>query len=155
VIIPELDFEIPPRQTRGAEINTVEGLLMTSADNLQLGQPDRYVDNPDVARRVQEVIDTLRELANGERFPFTIVVDDPSGNSIIQVCICLIMPCLFSGFLNLPFCQNIFAPAKDPFVKVSHYPRSADQNRALGLSADLDEAADQGLFRTFFNVFIC
>ena len=41
--MPEIEFEIPPRPSRGAEINTVEGFLVNSADNLQLGQPDRYV----------------------------------------------------------------------------------------------------------------
>jgi hypothetical protein len=43
VFVPEIEFEIPPRPSRGAEINTVEGFLVNSADNLQLGQPDRYV----------------------------------------------------------------------------------------------------------------
>jgi C4-type Zn-finger protein len=37
-----------------------------------------------VARKVQEVIDALRAMAEGDRFPFTLIIDDPSGNSLIQ-----------------------------------------------------------------------
>lgn len=44
---------------------------------------------------------------------FTIIIDDPAGNSYIE---------------------NPFAPASDPNMKISHYKRSAEQNFAIGLN---------------------
>lgn len=47
------------------------------------------------------------------RAPFTVVVDDPSGNSHVQ---------------------NPLAPQEDPAMIVEHYERTREQNLALGMS---------------------
>ena len=42
VCIPELDFEIPPSTDKGS-VTTIEGILMTAAEELEKGQPVRKV----------------------------------------------------------------------------------------------------------------
>eukprot|EP00455_Lapot_gusevi_P015858 TRINITY_DN1808_c0_g5_i1.p1 TRINITY_DN1808_c0_g5~~TRINITY_DN1808_c0_g5_i1.p1 ORF type:complete len:574 (-),score=198.33 TRINITY_DN1808_c0_g5_i1:61-1782(-) len=122
IIIPDIEFEIPPRQTRGAEINTVEGFITNAADNLSLDQPARFEVAPEIAQKIQVVIDQLREFAEAKT-PFTFVLDDPSGNSFIQ---------------------NPFAPAKDPFLRQNTYPRTREQDTMLGLAEDNTETPAEG-----------
>ena len=70
---------------------------------------------PEIGIKVAEIILQLSKMASGEILPFTIQLDDPSGNSFIQ---------------------NPFAPTKDPQLKVGHYRRSPEQDLALGLQPD-------------------
>jgi zinc finger protein len=109
--IRELEFEIPPKTQKG-EITTIEGVLRVAAKNLSHMQPLRYIETPDVAKRVQDIIDQLTAMADGERLPFTIALDDPAGNSFIE---------------------NPFVPHADPEMKLSYYFRTPDQDIALGL----------------------
>lgn len=119
VRIRELDFEIPPMTQKG-EISTIEGILRTAAKNLSMYQAERMAAAPEVGAKVAEIILSLSRMASGDFLPFTLVVDDPAGNS---------------------FVENIFAPTADPNMTYKHYFRSAAQDEALGLQAD------KGLFR--------
>jgi len=131
VLIPSLQFEIPAHTQRGC-LNTVEGMIRNAADNLSADQDYRRQACPDVAEKVQVVIDKLRALVaplgeDGEHapspFPFVLVVDDPAGNSFIE---------------------NPLAPAADPHLDVAKYKRSKEQNEELCLNDTEDlEAAEE------------
>jgi zinc finger protein len=111
VRIPEIDFEIPP-QTQKGEITTLEGILMGAAKNLGMYQRERLVENPEVGLKVAEIIMKLTQMAGGDLLPFILQVDDPAGNSFIE---------------------NPQAPTPDPRMKISSYPRTDEQDLALGL----------------------
>ena len=114
IIIKELEFEIPPAPDRGAEVNTVEGFLQNAAESLGYLQKERFEQQPEVAEKIQVVIEKLKNLQ-----VFTFIIDDPTGNS---------------------FLQNPFAPAKDPFATIEYYKRTPEQNVSVGLSADYQES---------------
>ena len=75
VLVPDLELEIPAATQRGV-VTTVEGVLTRAADELAALQPQRLVADADVGRKVQRVIDSLRDRAAGDGFPFQLVVDD-------------------------------------------------------------------------------
>ena len=83
VLVPDLELEIPAATQRGV-VTTVEGVLTRAADELAALQPQRLVADADVGRKVQRVIDSLRDRAAGDGFPFQLIVDDPAGNSFVQ-----------------------------------------------------------------------
>jgi len=111
--IPELDFEIPPNEKRG-DINTVEGILMNVADSLQAGQPNRELADPDIAAKIQSVIDRVRRFASGEE-SFTFVLEDLAGNS---------------------FLENPHAPNPDPRVNIKHFERTREQTESMGFAVE-------------------
>lgn len=127
VLIPYLDFEIPPGTQRGS-ITTVEGIIRTAAEKLQAVQPERLrLGDVDNFHRCHVVIEALRRIVgidasdpddddNHEEhvriFPFDIVLDDPAGNSFIE---------------------NLHAPSRDPQLTLETYFRSPTQDMALGL----------------------
>ncbi|CAM9235745.1 unnamed protein product [Ascophyllum nodosum] len=112
VTFVELELEIPSRQS--GEITTVEGLLRTSAERLGEAQDLRIEKSPEVGAKVAEVITKLTLMSAGVdgEFPFTMVVDDPSGNS---------------------FVENPSAPNKDTALKTTNYVRRAEQDLSIGL----------------------
>lgn len=118
----ELEFEIPP-QSRG-EVTTVEGLLRTSAERLGEAQDLRMERSPEVGAQIAGVIARLALMSAGvdSEFPFTMVVDDPSGNS---------------------FVENPSAPNKDPALTTAYYVRTATQDMSLGLQPS-QEAIESG-----------
>ncbi len=120
ICIPELDFEIPPITQKGT-LNTIEGFLAQTIEGLRAAQPERYLENPDVARKVESFIEKLEQCKDGE-MKFTFIIDDPSGNSFIE---------------------NIHAPNPDPHLMVTHYERSREQNQALGISDALQESEQE------------
>lgn len=109
--LPDIEFEIPAKTQKG-EISTIEGFLKTAAKNLSLFQPARKIQMPEVAAKVQTVIDSLEAMATGARLPFRLLLDDPSGNSYIE---------------------NPAAPVKDPNMNTKYYFRTPDQDVSLGL----------------------
>jgi zinc finger protein len=116
VFIKDLDFEIPPNTQKGS-INTIEGLLKRAANDLDAYQPLRRIQVPEVAEKLDLVINRLNEMANGEYLPFTMSINDPAGNSFIE---------------------NPLAPQNDPQLTYTTYHRTADQDRAIGLDPAKD-----------------
>uniref|UniRef100_A0A8C7JVM8 Zinc finger protein 259 n=1 Tax=Oncorhynchus kisutch TaxID=8019 RepID=A0A8C7JVM8_ONCKI len=106
--IPELDFEIPPYTQKGS-LSTIEGLIDRAVAGLEQDQQLRNATAPEVAVKIDEFIDKLKKLKEGV---FTLVIDDPSGNS---------------------FVENPFAPQKDEALSVSHYKRTPQQDAQLGI----------------------
>uniref|UniRef100_A0A8D1HC07 Zinc finger protein 259 n=1 Tax=Sus scrofa TaxID=9823 RepID=A0A8D1HC07_PIG len=108
--IPELDFEIPAFSQKGA-LTTVEGLISRAISGLEQDQPTRRANEEAVAERIDKFIVKLKELKQVAS-PFTLVIDDPSGNS---------------------FVENPHAPQKDESLEITRYSRTLQQEEMLGL----------------------
>eukprot|EP01119_Soliformovum_irregulare_P009856 TRINITY_DN2372_c0_g1_i1.p1 TRINITY_DN2372_c0_g1~~TRINITY_DN2372_c0_g1_i1.p1 ORF type:complete len:488 (+),score=147.16 TRINITY_DN2372_c0_g1_i1:97-1464(+) len=119
--IPELDFEIPSITQKG-QLNTIEGFLMQSHEAISAGQDARREIDPETTKRIDEFLERLDKCRQGD-MPFTVVLDDPAGNSYIE---------------------NPHAPKEDPKMKVEHYKRTDEQNWSIGLQSD-ETAEDQAL----------
>ncbi|KAH7823952.1 putative zinc finger protein [Monocercomonoides exilis] len=123
VSIPELDFEVPANTGRKGDINTVEGIVRSIAEQLEELQPLRRIQQPEVAAQLDAFIEKVKNLLE-RKTPFTLIIDDPSGNS---------------------FVQNPQAPKPDPKIKSSVYVRSKEQNEFLGINIgeELEAAGTQ------------
>ncbi|KAM0740534.1 hypothetical protein ACQRIT_005718 [Beauveria bassiana] len=108
----ELDLEIPAGR---GQLTNIEGLLSTVLDDLEIGQEARKEQAPEVHTKIAEIITKGRAMLAGESFPFRVYVDDPAGNSFIA-------PDLKDGVGKW---------------EKREYPRTSEQNAALGL-ADSD-----------------
>lgn len=86
---------------------------MKSIEGLSQDQPARAISTPEVYEKVRNVISTLNSWLENETVHFTVVLDDPAGNSYIE------NPC---------------APAHDPKMTIKHYNRTPEQNLAIGLN---------------------
>ena len=106
--VEDIDLEIP--QGRG-QLTNVEGVLSMVAEDLAQKQSERKEVMPEVYEKIQGVIETLKEMAAGNKTPFKITVDDPAGNSSIE--------------------PSISDTAAKYFRH--EFPRSPEQNAALGL----------------------
>ncbi|XP_052615109.1 zinc finger protein ZPR1 [Peromyscus californicus insignis] len=114
--IPELDFEIPAFSQKGA-LTTVEGLISRAISGLEQDQPTRRAMEHAVAERIDVFIGKLKDLKQVAS-PFTLIIDDPSGNS---------------------FVENPHAPQKDDALVITHYNRTPQQAEMLGLQAEASE----------------
>ncbi|KAJ3038158.1 hypothetical protein HDV00_000958 [Rhizophlyctis rosea] len=112
----ELDFEIPPATQRGV-LTTVEGLISRAIEGLSQQQPLRKAMDENLYNQIEAVISTLNSYAEGTT-AFTLVVDDPAGNSYIE---------------------SLTAPDDDPKIHVKRYRRTKEQWEALGLQPELEE----------------
>ncbi|KAJ4983719.1 ZPR1 zinc-finger domain-containing protein [Stagonosporopsis vannaccii] len=106
--VEDIDLEIPPGR---GQLTNVEGILSMVAQDLEQKQDERREKMPEVAPQIQKVIDTLKEMAAGEKLPFKVTIDDPAGNSSIEP-------------------PNQLSAGK---YSRHEYARSAAQNEALGL----------------------
>ncbi|KAH6615319.1 ZPR1 zinc-finger domain-containing protein [Boeremia exigua] len=106
--VEDIDLEIP--RGRG-QLTNIEGILSMVAQDLEQKQDERREKMPEVAPQIQNVIDTLKAMAAGEKMPFKVTIDDPAGNSSIEP-------------------PNQLSAGK---YSRHEYARSAAQNEALGL----------------------
>eukprot|EP01121_Diplochlamys_sp_Union-15-3_P003040 TRINITY_DN12875_c0_g1_i1.p1 TRINITY_DN12875_c0_g1~~TRINITY_DN12875_c0_g1_i1.p1 ORF type:complete len:632 (-),score=69.16 TRINITY_DN12875_c0_g1_i1:171-2066(-) len=113
ILIPELEFEIPPNTKRG-DINTVEGVLTNIADSLSAEQANREIQEPEKAQKIQVIIDKFRSMASGSS-SFTLILDDLAGNS---------------------FLENPMAPSKDERAAYTYYARTREQTIELGYAVE-------------------
>ncbi|KAH9839907.1 zf-ZPR1-domain-containing protein [Rhodofomes roseus] len=141
--IPEFELTIPA--SRG-QLTTIEGLIRDTVTDLSADQPLRRIENEAVYQKIQTIIDGLKEVladhedeadedATGEvklpkkasekdapMRPFTVRLDDPSGNSFIE----------FNGSMA------------DPKWNMRTYHRTRQQNIDLGLINPDEPEAPQG-----------
>jgi len=122
IIIPDLEFEIPPSTQRGT-LNTLEGFLTSAISHLKDQQPARKSLDPIAAEGIDVFLQKLERLKNRE-VSFTFIVDDPAGNSFIEKYV-----------------------EDDSKLKFSYYKRTAEQNEALGLTSEINEE-EEDLKRT-------
>ena len=116
VRLPELEFEIPHSTQKGV-LSTIEGILSTAKDALLEHQDARREADPTLATKLDSFIAELTLCVAGLKFPFTFVLDDPSGNSHIQ---------------------NPAAPREYEHRTLKYYVRSAEQNCLVGLGVEND-----------------
>lgn len=91
VSIPELELELQ-HGTLGGMFTTVEGLLQKIVQKLLESNPfavgdsstNNHSSDHTARERFGDFIDTLKDCAKGRRFPFTILLRDPLGNSFIS-----------------------------------------------------------------------
>ncbi|KAF9187802.1 nucleolar zinc-finger protein [Haplosporangium sp. Z 767] len=114
VKIPEIDFEIPAQR---GHLTTIEGLLSTVMDDLSSDQPVRKHMDEALYLQIEEVLKKLQDCIDN-KIPFTIILDDPAGNSYIE---------------------SLDAPKLDDKLDLSVYMRTRAQERAMGLSVPQDE----------------
>ncbi|XP_045106937.1 zinc finger protein ZPR1-like [Portunus trituberculatus] len=120
VCIPEVELEIPPNKEKG-EVTTVEGILRRTMEGLNQDQSARRLEDPDTALRIENFIDEIeRLLTPGQHF--TIIIDDPTGNS---------------------FLENPKAPKEDPQLKRTVYKRTKEQNEILGIADEEEEDVEE------------
>jgi zinc finger protein len=110
----ELDIEVPAGR---GQLTNVEGLLSMILEDLELQQPARKEQIPEVWAKIEEIISKGRKMLAGESFPFRVMLDDPAGNSWIE------------------------PDQKDGVGKWSkvEYARTAEQNEAVGLGGSEEE----------------
>lgn len=126
VKIAELELEIAPKGQKG-EISTVEGILQRTVAGLEQDQPVRRHLDPEGAEQIDEFVSRIQTVLRLGQ-PFTLEIDDPSGNSFIE---------------------NPNAPDPDPGRVVENYERNSEQNHLLGLYTpeELQTAEDPVLHR--------
>ncbi|GJJ69298.1 zinc finger protein [Entomortierella parvispora] len=117
VKIPEIDFEIPAQR---GHLTTVEGLLSTVLDDLQSDQPVRKHLDEALYHQIEDVIQKLQDCIDNKT-PFTIILDDPAGNSYIE---------------------SLSAPDLDDKLDLSVYMRTRAQERAMGLSVPEEQEGE-------------
>ncbi|KNG51342.1 zinc finger protein zpr1 [Stemphylium lycopersici] len=113
--IEDIDLEIPPGR---GQLTNVEGILGMVAQDLEQKQDERKELVPEMYEQLQGVINTLKQMASGEKLPFKLTIDDPAGNSSIEP-------------------PTVLAAGK---YTRNEYPRTAAQNEALGLGDTSGEA---------------
>lgn len=133
VTIPEFELTIPPGR---GNLTTIEGLISSVIGDLSPEQPLRRIQNPQAYEKIQSMLDKLREVIpegdeneteaagslrnNPDRVltPFTVKLEDPSGNSFVE----------FIGSMA------------DPKWNMREYKRSREDNVLLGLVSEGDGA---------------
>lgn len=74
-------YQLPPGRGR---LTTIEGLLSDLVKTWENGQKQRKQDNPGAWKMIYDTVQPLISMANGAKLPFTISLDDPTGNSCIE-----------------------------------------------------------------------
>ncbi|KAF9425706.1 nucleolar zinc-finger protein [Entomortierella beljakovae] len=118
VKIPEIDFEVPAQR---GHLTTIEGLLQTVIDDLESGQPVRKYMDETLYNQIEVVVKKLQDCIEN-KIPFTIILDDPTGNSYIE---------------------SLDAPNLDAKLDLSVYMRTREQERAMGLSVPEDDGTEK------------
>jgi len=125
LMVPELELEIPPKGQKG-EITTVEGVLQRTIAGLEQDQPVRKYQDPEGHKQIEEYVVKIQSTLQ-LAVPFSIKLDDPSGNSFIE---------------------NPSAPGTDPGRSSELYTRTADQDHKLGMyTQDELRTADDPILR--------
>eukprot|EP00249_Psilotum_nudum_P018275 c26725_g2_i1 orf=300-1175(-) len=117
VVVPELELELAPG-TLGGLVTTVEGILVQISENLRRVHGFSIGDSAaDGTRKRWQEFDMRLNKLRGVHQPWTLVLDDPLGNSFIAPA--------------TEFTED------DAQLKFEEYDRTWDQNEELGLN-DLD-----------------
>ncbi|KAI0741437.1 zf-ZPR1-domain-containing protein [Daedaleopsis nitida] len=138
ITIPEFELTIPPGR---GQLTTIEGVIRDIITDLDTEQPLRRIENPAAFEKIQGILERCREIVQEDEEkeadenavgpvkgpikaseldiplkPFTIKLDDPTGNSFAE----------FSGSMA------------DPKWNMRTYHRTRQQNIELGLVAPDD-----------------
>ncbi|KAA0189997.1 hypothetical protein HAZT_HAZT000992 [Hyalella azteca] len=110
--IPELELHVGAG-ILGGKFTTIEGLLISIKDDMK-NNPFFVGDSVDPVKKaaVDKIFNGIDKIMAGE-LKATFIMDDPSGNSYLQ---------------------NVYAPDPDPFLEITEYERTFQQNEDLGLN---------------------
>lgn len=116
-----LGIEMPKGE---GQLTNVEGILLRILEQLETDQPARKTENPELYNSLEKIIERLKKMVHREELPFTISLDDPSGNSWIA---------------PAPHDEGNKYKRKD-------YPRTREQNEELGIGGgdEQGQAKDGG-----------
>ncbi|PLN83938.1 zinc finger protein ZPR1 [Aspergillus taichungensis] len=117
--VETLGIEMPKGES---QMTTVEGVIQRIHESLSSEQPLRKEQAPELHDALEPIIQKLQKIIDREGYPFTITLDDPTGNSWI-------------------------APsAKETGNKYRRrdYPRTHEQNEALGIAGDSEAVKHEG-----------
>ncbi|KAL8682246.1 MAG: hypothetical protein Q9186_001705 [Xanthomendoza sp. 1 TL-2023] len=106
--LENLDIEVPSGRGR---LTNIEGIISDILKDLESGQRQRKKEDPMLWQKIDDLVQPILKMVLNQNFPFTITLDDPSGNSWIE-----------------PSEKD-----KSGTYKTSEYPRTPEQNAALGL----------------------
>jgi zinc finger protein len=135
-VIPELELTIPASK---GQLTTVEGVVRDTFHDLSLDQPLRRIQDPTTYNKIEALLTKLKDILgdDGEEEdekekettgpveiksaskldkplkPFTIQLDDPSGNSWIE----------------------FYGSMQDPKWSMRQYERTPEQNTAIGIGS--------------------
>ena len=84
--IPEIDFAMS-EGTLGGKFTTIEGLLKDVIDQLTNTNPFLIGDSVEnsYSGKMKDFINKLEKIQKGELLNVTLILDDPCGNSYLQV----------------------------------------------------------------------
>uniref|UniRef100_A0A183F307 Zpr1 domain-containing protein n=1 Tax=Heligmosomoides polygyrus TaxID=6339 RepID=A0A183F307_HELPZ len=114
--VPELELVIPARSQQG-EVTTIEGVLERVHSGLLQDQARRREQHPESAKKIDDFLVRLQKCMRLEE-KWTLKLRDPTGNCFIQ---------------------NPDPRHVDPRCIVSHYHRTLDERKLLGLADDNTE----------------
>ena len=119
MLLPELELLVGSHAL-GAKFTTLEGLLRSVLDQVEQNpfahgshaRGDRVSD--DELQRLTCTKERLNRMIEGEELPFMVVLDDPTGNSYLQVLPVRKMPSMHYGSEN----KNLPSP-----IQIGSYRR--------------------------------
>ena len=111
--IPELDLELPASMKK-SYLSTIEGVLRNTVLDLNDGQEHRKTEFPEVHKKISEIISKIESFLE-KPTKFTVIIDDPSGNSYIE---------------------NFLYPKTDPKLRAIYYVRSKEQMIKMGYATE-------------------
>lgn len=109
--IPELDLELPASMNK-TYLSTIEGILRNTALDLSEGQSSRKDEFPDAFAKITEITEKIALFLEAPT-KFTLIIDDPSGNSYVE---------------------NLMFPKTDPKLRTIYYQRTKEQMIKMGYS---------------------
>ena len=112
--LEDFDIEMPAGH---GQLTIVEGIMLEILKDLESGQKKRKTEEPEVWEKIDFIVQSLLKMTLNQKFPFTITLDDPSGNSWIE-----------------PSSTD-----KSQKYQKTEYPRTGPQNAALGLADAAEE----------------
>ncbi|KAL5343529.1 ZPR1 zinc-finger domain-containing protein [Aspergillus crustosus] len=117
--VESLGIEMPKGES---QLTTVEGVIQKIHESLSSEQPLRKEQAPELHDALAPIIDNLQKILDREGYPFTISLDDPTGNSWIA-----------------PTTQDTGRK-----YRRRDYPRTHEQNEALGIASDPEAVKNEG-----------
>ncbi|OMJ15544.1 Zinc finger protein zpr1 [Smittium culicis] len=107
--IPQLQLELPP--SNRSKLTTIEGLLNDISEDLSTNQESRKAQAIESYNAINNILDKIQlYLSSSESF--TLILDDPAGNSYIE---------------------SLTPPTLDPKLSSRYYRRTTEMDVALGL----------------------
>ena len=119
--IEELDLEMPAGV---GQITNLEGILSKILKDLESGQKIRKTAEPELFGKIDTLVQRLIAMMIGREMPFTVTLNDPSGNSWIQ-----------------PSSKDLERQGKYSRVE---YARTNEHNALLGLGQVTDGPSNTG-----------